>query len=265
MLNTPATRRLAAYRERAENRVATIYRCHGNNAAQVVEYMNAGDWRANRYPARRGAHGGNWGDAPKHVSFTLTRERPYYCDKFPPGWRDHGSAHDVCRREGSRRIDHNGWYCDADQRETVQGYVLQIPAREGVPQYVPALKWSDRDGVTLYPLDRYEEILDAASAADGYAEAIAEQEREWDEAWQAGSLWSDLGEEIKSNNAQIKEYRASLRNLVDKTARKVMRGAINGLKAENERHDKKREELVSDNLYQADAFNEGAGRKVIKS
>lgn len=106
--------------------------------------------------------------------------RAYYIDTLAElGWRTIGEAHRHVR------LNHTGWYTDSNQDETAAGYVLQLPARDGECQYVPAVVCSQSCGVTVYPLDRYDEIEDCARAADGYAETFAEQSREWDAKQQA--------------------------------------------------------------------------------
>ncbi|CAB4162060.1 hypothetical protein UFOVP786_23 [uncultured Caudovirales phage] len=86
-----------------------------------------------------------------------------------------------------RSIDHQGWYCDQFQDRTLRGVVYQLPARNGVPQYLSGYQESDNDSVVLY-LDSFEaEPAEAAYRADRIAERWAESEREYQEAWFAGS------------------------------------------------------------------------------
>lgn len=82
---------------------------------------------------------------------------------------------------------HQGWYCDQFQDRTLRGVVYQIPARNGVPQYLSGYQDSDNGSIALY-LDSFEaEPAEAAYRADRIAERLAESEREYNEAWQAGS------------------------------------------------------------------------------
>lgn len=86
-----------------------------------------------------------------------------------------------------RSIGHQGWYCDQFQDRTLRGVVYQIPARNGVPQYLSGYQESDNDSIVLY-LDSFEsEPAEAAYRADRIAERLAESEREYQEAWSAGS------------------------------------------------------------------------------
>lgn len=157
-----------------------------------------------RYPNHIGyKHGGNWQRIEDMDKWASAYRRAYYCDNWPDGWRERGTAQDVCRIEGSRSVDHSGWYTDDFQDGEIEGYVFQIPSRKGIPQYVPGTKHSDWDGVTIYPMDRYETPLECAAAADRYAEKAAEQEREYQEAWQAGREAAELDDEAKRARKDI--------------------------------------------------------------
>lgn len=86
-----------------------------------------------------------------------------------------------------RSIGHTGWYCDEHQERALRGVVYQIPARNGVPQYLSGYQESDNDSVVLY-LDSFEaEPAEAAHHADEHARICAESEREYSESWSAGS------------------------------------------------------------------------------
>lgn len=167
---TAAARRLARYRKAADDWNAR------------VKPATPRTWRDEARSALSLHVGGSWQDPAELSRFESSQSRRYYVDNWPAGWRDQGTAEEVSRREGSRYIDHSGWFCDAHGEETVIGHVLQIPARDGKPQYVPGISWSDQEGVTIWPLDRHAEPLEAARAADQYAKYAAEEQREWAEA-----------------------------------------------------------------------------------
>lgn len=189
---TPAQRRLAAYRAKAVENVEVHTRPHF--ATANPEYLES-SWPTNALAVARLAHAfarpannGTWSED----------RREYYATAWPDGWRVLGTSEEVCRKEGSRRVDHSGWYTspEGDDGQTLSGYVLQIPARDGVAQYVAGTAHSEFDGVTIYPAARYDSPLDAASAADDHAKTDAEQEREYQTAWRAGQEWAEKGEEI---------------------------------------------------------------------
>jgi len=203
-VHSPAARRLDTFKRKAAESVATILKHHADSDYRAALIAQFGDWKRQRYP--RKFHGGRWSNDETGA---------YYVDSFDSDMtlRNLGTAADVSKREGSRAVESLGWYVDDMQSETVSGYVLQLPARNGKPQYIPALAWTDRDGVTLYPLDVHEESLEAARAADSYAETTAESEREYSEAWAAGSRAAGLLDDAKADREQARILLAELRQL----------------------------------------------------
>ncbi len=173
------------------------------------------DWREHARGRLRISPPGIWqrlDDMPRHAS---TSSRAYYCDNWPDGFRLVGSAYDVSRWEHSRRVDHTGWYTDSFQGETLSGHVLQLPGHDGRPVFVPGTAHSDWDGVTLYPLDMYDNALDCAQTADQYAEHGAEASREFYAKDQAEQQINDLREEIvtlrSDARALIRDMKAARR------------------------------------------------------
>jgi len=134
-------------------------------------------------------------------SVNITRDSGHgtllFADSFDSiGWRDIGDAHDVARCEESRAIDHTGWYADSHQSALIRGHVLQIPARRGECQYIPATYCNDWDGVTVYLSEICDSKLDAAKMADEYARIEAEQCREQDAQYCAESEIDAKREEV---------------------------------------------------------------------
>lgn len=110
------------------------------------------------------------------------------------------------------KSDRGGWYFDEFQDATMQGVVYQLPGRNGECRFVAGYQESDSDGCvidfsTIYseksaqwyessgwagwswetdPKD-IQSARDAARAADSMAQRTAEESREYDTAWQAGS------------------------------------------------------------------------------
>ena len=220
---TLAERRLDGYRRTAEQNREIHTRPHlASGSPESLESSwptNALDVARKRKAFARARQSGNWeSDESLAERRRGPSDRAYYCETWPQGWRLLGRADEVCKREGSRRVDHGGWYTeDEGDSGTLAGYVLQIPARNGEPQYVPGTAHSEWDGVTLYPLDRYDSPVDAAAVADQIAERAAEKERDYNRAWQAGQRWADLGEEIaelrKGIIAAVRQFREARRSL----------------------------------------------------
>jgi len=97
-----------------------------------------------------------------------------------------------------RSIDHQGWYGDSFQDRTLRGIVFQLPARNGQTQYLYGYEESDSGSIVLYR-DIETDESDAARSADGRAEWVAEESREYDEAWHAGAVASDKVQEALDN------------------------------------------------------------------
>lgn len=136
------------------------------------------------------------------------------------------------------RLNHDGWYIDNDQSETVQGVVFQLPGRKGKALFVSGYDnpWNgkaDSNGPVCLDFDDVEigdneesdnpanmaAAIDAAGYADQLAEWMAEDEREYRAASSAGARYAELGEDIGQRRAEVK---ASIDQF--KRARKVMTG-----------------------------------------
>lgn len=128
------------------------------------------------------------------------------------GWRDVGYADEVY---SGRLIDHRGWFIHADGRtgETYRGHVWQLPARNGVPQYVAGYMEPNDSKASGYvvlcasggDLELFDDKDDAARAGDALAERMAEQEREYDERWQAASLAADNRDEARDDMRKARQ------------------------------------------------------------
>lgn len=120
------------------------------------------------------------------------------------GLRFVGYADEIC----GRAIDHKGWFTSENgwNGEVLRGAVWQLPARKGIPRFLGGYVDPNNEGAAYVDLeifegekggeDNDEAKRDAAMRGDGIAERDAEREREYNEAWQAGNEWSELGDEI---------------------------------------------------------------------
>lgn len=150
-------------------------------------------------------------------------EKPSTC-----GLRFVGYAHDLAT------LKHTGWFVDNDQNETVKGVVFQLPSRNGKAIFVSGYEdWNngsaDSNGPVCLDFDdieesdepaggnysddvqNYEAARDAARYADQLAEWIAENEREYQAAWHAGSRFADLGHQIANERKEALELLAERR------------------------------------------------------
>lgn len=97
-----------------------------------------------------------------------------------------------CRTIRGRFVDHDGWYIN-DFGETLYGIVARLPKSRG---YLAG--WTLGGGMCA-TLDRthvYDDIGDAAYAADSIAERAAEREREYQEKCGAALRVQELREDI---------------------------------------------------------------------
>jgi hypothetical protein len=184
----------------------------------------------------------------------------------------------------ARSISHEGWHTDEDGANGayLRGAVYQLPARKGRPVFVagygdphngeahkggPALL--DFESVYMGDDSKGEEAQrDAARAADQFAQSAAESEREYNEAWQAGSRWADIGEEIRAAHAEARQLVREL-----KSARRLLKGAtsFDGIcRTIRDKIERARESITElraerDSLFDSirertlEAFNQGAG------
>lgn len=135
------------------------------------------------------------------------------------------------------RIGHNGWYLSDDNwtGETVRGVVFQMAARDGRAQYVAGYDnaingAADRGGPVALSFDEIfegeqfdESDSDAKSGAarraDGIAEAMAESERDYNRAWEAGNRFVEIGETVAETRraalALIAEIKAKREAICD--------------------------------------------------
>lgn len=122
-----------------------------------------------------------------------------------------------------RRIDHKGWYTDDDgsSGEVLRGIVYALPGRHGKPLYVYGYDDPRNKDCALLCFDEPTDVLlDAAIAADQFAEVFAAAEREYNEAWQAGRRYTDLDEEIKDTRSTALKLGEEMRAAVKFYGRK---------------------------------------------
>ena len=101
-------------------------------------------------------------------------------------------------------IGHTGWFADPYQDRTLRGVVYQLPARNGETLFLSGYTETDADGTaldfgTIWRGDK----TAAAYHADKIAERAAEQEREYQTAWEAGRQFAELGDRVKETRAEL--------------------------------------------------------------
>lgn len=219
--------------------------------------------------------------AVKHSSgMTRTYELPesYYQERFFEHLEDGGFRLVGYCDEISYRIGHTGWFIDVYQDDKYRGAVVQIPGANGQERFMVGYEESSSNGFVIDLHRIFEDKTEAAYAADSYAEREAEDAREYNEAWQAGSRYSDLLGDAKQAKkdflALVTELRTLRKESRDKgiqaseTVCSVLRGELEHLRQSYKDALEKAKELKDEYTpgYQGKlrgAFNEGAGMVVI--
>lgn len=165
-----------------------------------------------------------------------------YCG---PVWARRGANQEDALRNVQKAADFldsrecSSFYADSFQENTCDGFIAQLPSRNGRARYVAGYGFSHCDGGASFDLARVFESdfkaerelarrqigkaywtpdmeragywaeaahesarKEAAKAAAGMAEHEAEQEREYQTAWGAGSRWADLKAEEEEARAE---------------------------------------------------------------
>lgn len=123
-----------------------------------------------------------------------------------------GTAQEISRRNDSRAVDHMGWYLDDWQEETAVPVVYQLPARNGAPFFAYGYDdWNNNGAAFLCFANDASDDLEAARYADGLTESMAERERDYRRAWEAGNKFVSLADDIKEARVVIRQLAAELR------------------------------------------------------
>ncbi len=166
------------------------------------------------YLSRRwSAHSYGWFSRSKSIMFNQEftsehtgKDRYRWVEHPSSGLRFVGKAHEI-RGSGDGNmpyfdrslVEHNGWYTDNYQNETVWGEVYQLPARDGKSIYVPSVSDPNNDGACIDFRAGTEDLTDAIRWSDSMAEKWAEEEREY----QAKDAAETRKEEIKAEITQL--------------------------------------------------------------
>lgn len=278
------------------------HRQHGRTAVDAIANARKDVAAArHRYPASAGSdklgaafNGGmRWAECPAAVGLRFVG----YADKL-------------------MSLRHEGYYTrDEEYDSVVRGVVYQLPGRGGVPIFLagydnPDNGAADKGGPAVVDFSEFlygeltewipskhgrhgywnhgdsaadhDACREAARRADRLAENMAEKEREYNRAWQAGSLWAERGEDIAHERSAVKamlaerklakargfDFPAICATIVDRVSKSL--GEIASAR-------KDRAALMAGDYSERDyylgfypsnelraAFNEGAGTKVLE-
>lgn len=187
----------------------------------------------------------------KHIAYNPefvaegSRDRYRWVENVSDGLRYVGASHDIIN------LNHTGWFADNFQDETIHGEVYQLPAREGKPQYVPAVSDPNNDNCACVDFSSVtDDKEDAARWADSMAEQWAEREREYQAKENQKQRLEDIEDEIKTLYADFRRISREIRANCDQVkgiavVRELVRNewkrtkaAIHKLRAERERIEK---------------------------
>lgn len=173
------------------------------------------------------------------------------------GLRLVGFADEIARAEHSRSIQHTGWFTDDYYSETYRGVVYQLPSR-GEPLYVYGYADPNNDDCALLSFDTEADKMEAARAADRFAEIFAEEQRECNEAFQAGRRCEDLADDVAKMRKEAlaigAEMRAARHTVTEApTICATLRSKIKSLYRQIQKAREERDELIS-NFGKHDGF-----------
>jgi hypothetical protein len=187
----------------------------------------------------------------KHIEYNRefiadgTRDKYRWVENVSDGLRYVGASHDIIR------LGHTGWYNDNFQDETIHGEVYQLPARNGVPQFVPGVSDPCNDNCACIDFSSVtDDKEDAARWADSAAEQWAERERDYQAEEDRKQRLSDIEDEIKTLYADFRRISREIRANCDRVQgiaviRELVRNEwvrtkaeIHKLRAERERIEK---------------------------
>lgn len=188
------------------------------------------------------------------------------------------------------RLNHKGWFCDTFESDVYRGVVMMLPGKNKLNRYLAGYEDPHNPGTyridmargifeglgsDYYPSNRHDDnaARDAARAADDFAEKEAESAREWDEAWQNGSRWADLRNDVtvwrKEALTLIREIKAAGKAFSPAIC-ETLKDKLSDMRDKIADARKKMDELanfsawaIQDGLHEV--FNDGAGYPVVKA
>ena len=207
--------------------------------------------------------------APSPIYYNPAKDGCRWIENPENGLRVKGYADEM-----AQRMNHKGWFIDDFQSEVYRGQVFQLPARDGKPRFLAG--YEDAHGNDAAYIDFsavFDDETEAAYAADRMAERDARETREYNEAWQAGSHYASLADDMKAEREDTRRLIAALREaspqaaVVTESARETICGVLRAnIKRSLARLEKLRAEraALKANIWKdySAAFNDGAGENV---
>lgn len=165
------------------------------------------------------------------------------------GLRRVGTYDEICRKHGNYR-GHLGWYLDDDGWQTAVPVVFRLPARNGQGVFAYGYDDPNNEGAAfLCFANDTEDELEAARFAYKLTERMAETERDYQRAWQAGRQYEDLAQEISAKRVTVRELARELKTVAIPAKSLIcgtLRASINRLFTEINEAREQREKLFED-------------------
>lgn len=178
-----APARLRNYKVATAKSLETVAKHHGTDSALYKTYLRDG-WKGARWVT---PHGMGF-----KFANTVSRAKAHghNCIHMDSDALDHLRVNDV---DNVLSLNHSGWYCDDDCRETISGRVVALPGG----RFLAFIVWSECDGITVEDVIHDSE-RDAAVSANEMARIFAEHEREYRETESRAATLEDGIEEAKT-------------------------------------------------------------------
>ena len=173
------------------------------------------DKRCDRYYS----NGSVYYHAPKPITSGPHPGKGFYLE----AGRTFGLRSRWCDEVASHRIDHTGWYCDDWQGGKIRGFVAKLPQSRGF-----LIGWSMGEGMASEIGGQvfYDE-MQAAYAADSWAETIAEDYREYREQEAAARRVAWAREKLIEYRRQILDLLEEFKPVKRSTAPKIAEAVRN--------------------------------------
>lgn len=209
--------RLACYKKLANENAATQARQLQSHPAAHPDYLAQwpDDWRGvcRKAAARRYSFG-------ERDATPMPADGLRYVENFESAFRSWAYVADITRGHYFRAVD-SDWYCDSDHNRLGRAIV----ARLSHGRFIPGIRFEEHKHKDTGALFDFRDITDdeekdSAIAAARLCERVAEKERDYNEAWNAGAEFIGLREETQLTRGELLESLAEMR-----AARKALKQA----------------------------------------
>ena len=125
---------------------------------------------------------------------------------------------------------HSGWYINEFLDEVLEGVALQIAGHNSAERWLAGYSepWQD-DAYIISVSDIWDCADDAAREGDRLAQAVAEEERLYNEQWQARSEYDDLQTDMNETKVAAHDVRRLLKKSETPSQTRTLRKHLSAL------------------------------------